>query len=783
MEDEKHIVDHDQFKYDLAATYLEDAISSRHTEFNPSPDGLRVYKLYKIPWLRYLLYTAFLLDVSLAFFEEPAADGWLWPTWATLTLEFICLIFFMGRLFHELMVCLNAKIFWKDAKHVTNAGILLLTIIDICIYVGMTEAGSDKAIRFSRPLRPFLLVNFTEARQIRRAFRTIRRSLPELGNVLILFMASLTLFSLMAVKLFGKRGLDNGNEEYFGDFFDAFWQLYVLVTTANSPDIMMPAYNSNRAYIIFFAAFLLINLYLFMRVFLAVIYKSYKDNLKAEVREAVQLKRDLLKRSYQLIGDRLNKTTFKTIMREASPGRTEEFWEVAWLILDPTGNGGHLPPEEFHHITDLLDLQVVDIRVKHPVWLPQIYNSAPSKLLIKGVRHIAFRYVFDIIIFVNALFIAFDLDGGEPFFLALFSLEILLKLYAFGFRAFVRKLWNIFDTLVVSSAIIVSIVEAARGSHNASEVALDFLMVLRVIRIFRIFHSIDRFKIVINTILHILPSMATYLGVLLVFYYSFAIIGMEAFGGLVNSQGNLQYCGNPLLQDSAFWKDNYCSNNFNDLFSALVTLFELMTVNQWHVITQGFVRVTDKSARLYFFAFHLICVTVILNIFSAFVIEAFILEFNVTTAGASENDQTASAASHPTNSPLLSPLMKRIAGMGLGYSKSLPGITSGQAEDLDVLVEADHSALEAGNSTELNNPPVPGAEENPWPDHSRKTGLRFYLTSRTRTVMGLLEKMFEADLEQDEAVLEARGISAQAETATASIEAAVKDSSNSSREQ
>ena len=51
----------------------------------------------------------------------------------------------------------------------------------------------------------------------------------------------------------------------------------------------------------FFVAFLLVNLYLFMRVFLAVVYKSYKDNLKAEVREAVQLKRDLLQRSYQLL--------------------------------------------------------------------------------------------------------------------------------------------------------------------------------------------------------------------------------------------------------------------------------------------------------------------------------------------------------------------------------------------------------------------------------------------------------------------------------------------------
>ena len=145
--------------------------------------------------------------------------------------EFICLMYFMGRIFHEMLVTNNFKVFWKDTKHVTNAIILFITLVDICVYVTMKESGSPKCIRISRPLRAFLLVNFPEARQIRRAFRTIRRTLPELINVLILFMATLTLFTLMAVKLFERLRLENGT--YFTDFFDSFWELYVLVTTAN----------------------------------------------------------------------------------------------------------------------------------------------------------------------------------------------------------------------------------------------------------------------------------------------------------------------------------------------------------------------------------------------------------------------------------------------------------------------------------------------------------------------------------------------------------------------
>lgn len=192
--------------------------------------------------------------------------------------------------------------------------------------------------------------------------------------------------------------------------------------------------------------------------------------------------------------------------------------------------------------------------------------------------------------------------------------------------------------------------------------ALDFLLVLRVVRIFRIFHSVARFRLVINAILHILPSMVTYMGVLFVFYYFYGILGMELFGGQITYFGydtensEQKYCGNPKLEGSQFFEDHYCSNNFNDLLSSFVTLFELMAVNQWHVLAKGHVLVTTKAARLYFFSFHFLCVTLILNIFSAFVIEAFILEYSVT--------------SQQDGKQPLSSLQQRIAALGLAYGKT-----------------------------------------------------------------------------------------------------------------
>lgn len=58
------------------------------------------------------------------------------------------------------------------------------------------------------------------------------------------------------------------------------FDLYVLVTTANSPDVMMPAFDFSSWYALFFIAFVIVNTYIFMSLFLAVVYNNYKKHLK-----------------------------------------------------------------------------------------------------------------------------------------------------------------------------------------------------------------------------------------------------------------------------------------------------------------------------------------------------------------------------------------------------------------------------------------------------------------------------------------------------------------------
>ena len=76
------------------------------------------------------------------------------------------------------------------------------------------------------------------------------------------------------------KHFDSLADYYFKTYWDSFYDLYVLMTTANSPDVFMPAYNDNDGWMIFFMIFIILDTYIFMNLFLAVIFNNYKINVK-----------------------------------------------------------------------------------------------------------------------------------------------------------------------------------------------------------------------------------------------------------------------------------------------------------------------------------------------------------------------------------------------------------------------------------------------------------------------------------------------------------------------
>ena len=75
-----------------------------------------------------------------------------------------------------------------------------------------------------------------------------------------------------------------GANEYsfFWERKESFYNMLILVTTANFPDIMLPSYEYHWIYCLFFVLFLLIALYLFLNILLANFYNKFQQRLARE---------------------------------------------------------------------------------------------------------------------------------------------------------------------------------------------------------------------------------------------------------------------------------------------------------------------------------------------------------------------------------------------------------------------------------------------------------------------------------------------------------------------
>lgn len=65
------------------------------------------------------------------------------------------------------------------------------------------------------------------------------------------------------------------------------YQLIVLLTTCNFPDVMLPAYNVNFWNSLYFILFLSMGLYLILNLLLANIFSVYQRRLEAKTEERV----------------------------------------------------------------------------------------------------------------------------------------------------------------------------------------------------------------------------------------------------------------------------------------------------------------------------------------------------------------------------------------------------------------------------------------------------------------------------------------------------------------
>jgi len=169
----------------------------------------------------------------------------------------------------------------------------------------------------------------------------------------------------------------------------------------------------------------------------------------------------------------------------------------------------------------------------------------------------------------------------DKIILAIFVIEILLKLYAYGL-GFFKSGWNIFDFSIVAIALL-----PASGS-------LAILRALRIFRSLRLIKNVPRLRFIVESLFHSLPSLLWIFVLLALVFYVFAVIGTKLFG-------------------TAFpeW--------FGNIGASLFSLFQIMTLEGWAEISRSVMNVYPFS-NIYFILFILLASYTTLNIFIAIVV-------------------------------------------------------------------------------------------------------------------------------------------------------------------
>ncbi|XP_022256274.1 voltage-dependent T-type calcium channel subunit alpha-1G-like [Limulus polyphemus] len=184
----------------------------------------------------------------------------------------------------------------------------------------------------------------------------------------------------------------------------------------------------------------------------------------------------------------------------------------------------------------------------------------------------------------------------------IFGLEMMLKIVADGLFGYISNGFNVLDGVIV----ILSIVELWQSSGSGLSVLRTFRL-LRILKLVRFMPALQRQLVIM---LQTLDNVAVFFALLILFIFIFSILGMNLFG--------CKFCEKD--EDGVMQCDR---KNFDSLLWALVTVFQILTQEDWNVVLFNGMEKTSHWAALYFVALMTFGNYVLFNLLVAILVEGF----------------------------------------------------------------------------------------------------------------------------------------------------------------
>ncbi|XP_068664764.1 two pore calcium channel protein 1A-like [Aristolochia californica] len=541
----------------------------------------------------------------------------------------------------------GCHLYWKNLLNMLKVVLLGLMVADLVVYALYLSPFAFDYL----PLRiaPYIRVVFfiLNIRELRACMVTLAGMAGMYLNVLALGVLFLLFASWLGYVIF--EDTQQGKTVFYS-YGITLYQMFVLFTTSNNPDVWIPAYKKSRWSCLFFVLYILLGVYFITNLILAVVYDSFKSQLAKQVAQVDATRTRILSKAFSLI-DKDNReyldrnqciSLFKELAKYRSlPKISSEDYGVIFTELDDSGDF-KINLDEFSDLCNAIALRFEKEAV--PSWFeayPSFYHSPSCEKFKAFIKSPLFGYIIASILVLNlvAVIIETTLDiqnnSAQKFWQEvefvlgwIYVLEMALKIFALGFDNYWKEGQNRFD-FVVTWIIVIGETATFSLPPGISFLSngewIRYLLIARMLRLIRLLLHVQRYRAFVATFLTLIPSLMPYLGTIFCIMCVYCSLGLQLFGGMVNS-------GNVKLEETDLFENDYLLFNFNDYPNGMVTLFNLLVMGNWQLWMQSYRDLTGTSwTLLYFISFYLITVLLLLNLVVAFVLEAFFAEMEVGT--------------------------------------------------------------------------------------------------------------------------------------------------------
>ncbi|XP_078529785.1 voltage-dependent L-type calcium channel subunit alpha-1C isoform X1 [Lissotriton helveticus] len=333
-----------------------------------------------------------------------------------------------------------------------------------------------------------------------------------------------------------------------------------------------------------------------------------------------------------------------------------------------------------------------------------------------AVKSNVFYWLVIFLVFLNTLTIASEhynqpdwltevQDTANKVLLAMFTAEMLLKMYSLGLQAYFVSLFNRFDCFIVCGGILETILVETK---IMSPLGISVLRCVRLLRIFKITRYWNSLSNLVASLLNSVRSIASLLLLLFLFIIIFSLLGMQLFGGKFN-----------------FDEMQTRRSTFDNFPQSLLTVFQILTGEDWNsVMYDGIMAYGGPSfpgmlVCIYFIILFICGNYILLNVFLAIAVDNLADAESLTSAQKEEEEEKE-------RKKLASVHVFRTASPEKKQDlKPLPALVEEEVKEEKIELKSITADGESPPATKINVDDYPANEndeKNPYPCTNEITG-------------------------------------------------------------